>query len=191
MDHGWRMETIEISKDIRLTPLVDADAGALFALTDANRGRLRQWLPWLDRVRCVEDTRAWIRTTEMQASRNDGARFAIRVGGHIAGVIGHHRIDWPNRQTSLGYWLGEEYQGRGLVTKACRSLLVHAFDAARLNRVEIRCAVGNRRSCAIPRRLGFRREGVLREAEWLYDHFVDLVVYGMIASDWRRRSGTQ
>ena len=186
------MESIEISKDIRLTPLADADAGALFALTDANRGHLRQWLPWVDAVRYVEDTRAFIRKSEMQASRNDGAGFAIRVDGAIAGVIGHHRIDWPNRSTSLGYWLGEKYQGRGLVTQACRSLLAPAFEAARLNRVEIRCAVGNRRSCAIPRRLGFRREGVLREAAWLYDHFVDLVVYGMLASEWRRRrSGMQ
>ena len=185
------METIEISKDIRLTPLADADAGALFALTDANRGRLRQWLPWLDAVRRVEDTRAFIREAEMQASRNDGVRFAIRVEGAIAGVISHHGIDWLNRSTSLGYWLGEEYQGRGLVTRACRSLLAHAFEAARLNRLEIRCAVGNRRSCAVPRRLDFRREGVLREAAWLYDHFVDLVVYGMLASDWRRRSGMQ
>ena len=191
MDRGWGMETIEISKDIRLTPLADADAGALFALTDANRERLRQWLPWVDAVRRVEDTRAWIRKTEMQASRNDGVRFAIRVDGAIAGVIGHHRIDWPNRQTSLGYWLGEEYQGRGLVTQACRSLLAHAFESARLNRVEILCAVGNRRSRAIPRRLGFHQEGVLREAAWLYDHFVDLVVYTMLASEWRRRSGMQ
>ena len=186
------METIEISKDIRLTLLADADAGALFALTDANRGHLRQWQPWVDAVRCVEDTRAFIRKSEMQASRNDGAWFAIRFAGAIAGLIGHPQIDWPNRSTSLAYWLGEEYQGRGLVTQACRSLLTHAFEAARLNRVEIRCAVGNRRSCAVPRRLGFRREGVLREAAWLYDHSVDLVVYGMLASEWRRsRSGMQ
>ncbi len=180
------MLTIAISQGIRLTPLDVADAAALFALTDANRGHLRAWLPWLDGVRGVEDTRAFIRTAEMQASRNDGAQFAVRVDGAIAGVIGHHRIDWRNRHTWLGYWLGEAYQGRGLVTAACWSLVAHAFDAARLNRVEIRCAVGNRRSCAIPQRLGFREEGVLREAEWLYDHFVDHVVYGMLASDWRR-----
>ena len=185
------MQTIAISAGLRLTPLDLDDAADLFALTDANRAHLRTWLPWLDGVRRLEDTRAFIRTAEMQASRNDGAQFAVRVDGAIAGVIGHHRIDWRNRHTSLGYWLGAAYQGRGLVTAACRSLVAHAFDAARLNRVEIRCAVGNRRSCAIPRRLGFRQEGVLREAEWLYDHFVDHVIFGMLASDWRRAGGTR
>ena len=186
-----RMQTIAISADVRLTPLDLEDAADLFALTDANRAHLRAWLPWLDGVRRVEDTRAFLRTAERQAARNDGAQFAVRVDGAIAGVIGHHRIDWRNRHTSLGYWVGEAYQGRGLVTAACRSLLAHAFDAARLNRVEIRCAVGNRRSRAIPRRLGFREEGLVREAEWLYDHFVDHVVYGMLASDWRRAGGVR
>ena len=183
------MQTITISAGFRLTPLDLDDAADLFALTDANRGHLRAWLPWVDGVRRVEDTRSFIRTVEKQASRNDGAQFAVRVDGAIAGVIGHHRIDWRNRHTSLGYWLGSAYEGRGLVTTACRSLVAHAFDAARLNRVEIRCAAGNRRSCAVPQRLGFREEGVLREAEWLYDHFVDHVVYGMLASDWRRAGG--
>ncbi|MDE0101766.1 MAG: GNAT family protein [Bryobacterales bacterium] len=180
------MQSIEVSAGIRLTPLDVADADALFDLTDANRRHLRIWLPWVDAARCAEDTRAWIRTSKMQASRNEGVQFAVRVDSAIAGVIGHHRIDWPNRCASLGYWLGEAYQGRGLATAACRSLVAHAFDVLQLNRVEIRCAVGNRRSCAIPRRLDFREEGVLREAQWLYDHFVDHVVYGMLASDWRR-----
>jgi ribosomal-protein-serine acetyltransferase len=50
--------------------------------------------------------------------------------------------------------------------------------------VEVRAAPGNRRSRAIPERLGFRQEGILRDAEWLYDHYVDLVVYAMLADDW-------
>jgi ribosomal-protein-serine acetyltransferase len=55
--------------------------------------------------------------------------------------------------------------------------------------VEIGCAPGNRKSCAIPERLGFTREGVLRQREWLYDHFVDHVVYGILAEEWRARRG--
>ena len=85
--------------------------------------------------------------------------------------------------TALGYWLGEEFQGRGLVTAACRRLVAHSFDVLRLHRVEIRCAVENHRSRAIPERLGFRLEGRFREAEWLYDHWVDHAVYALLTTD--------
>ena len=179
------MLTIPVTDRCRLVPLELADADELFALTDANRGYLRQWLPWLDSVRRVDDTRTFIRAAQAQAARNDGVQLVLRVDGCIAGVVGHHQIDWRNRITSLGYWIGEAYQGRGLTTAACRVLIARAFDAARLNRVEIRCASGNHRSRAIPVRLGLREEGRLRDAEWLYEHFVDHVVYAALAREWQ------
>ena len=179
------MLTIPVTDRCRLVPLDLADADELFALTDANRGYLRQWLPWLDSVRRVDDTRTFIRAAQAQAARNDGVQLALRVDGCIAGIVGHHQIDWRNRITSLGYWIGEAYQGRGLTTAACRVLITRAFDAARLNRVEIRCASGNHRSRAIPVRLGLREEGRLRDAEWLYEHFVDHVVYAALAREWQ------
>ena len=104
--------------------------------------------------------------------------------GRLAGAIGYDPIDWENRTTELGYWLGEEYQGKGLVTAACRALVEPAFGELSLNRVVISCATENKKSCAIPERLGFRREGVQRQAEWLYHHFVDHVVYAALASEW-------
>jgi ribosomal-protein-serine acetyltransferase len=66
------------------------------------------------------------------------------------------------------------------MTAACRAVVRHAFAEMHLQRVVIRCAVENRRSRAIPERLGFKLEGVEREAEWLYDHFVDLAVYSLL-----------
>ena len=54
-----------------------------------------------------------------------------------------------------------------------------------LNRIEIRAAVGNARSRAIPERLGFKQEGTLREAERVGDAYLDAVVYSMLGSEWR------
>ena len=182
------MQPILISDRFSLKPLELRDAEQLFRVTDNNRQYLRQWLPWLDSIKRVEDSRAFIRAVQAQSSHNNGTQLAIRLNQKIVGVVGHHQVDWRNRLTSLGYWLSEDYQGRGVVTAACRALVTNAFNDARLNRVEIRCAVSNGKSRAIPERLGFRQEGLLRDAEWLYDHFVDHVVYAMLAGDWTAAS---
>jgi ribosomal-protein-serine acetyltransferase len=104
--------------------------------------------------------------------------------GVLCGVAAYHPIDWENRSAALGYWLAADHQGRGLMTRAVRALVTHAFTELGLNRVEIRCAVGNGKSRAIPLRLGFSEEGVVREAQWLNGRFVDHAVYGMLARDW-------
>ena len=118
-----------------------------------------------------------------QLGDNRGFQTVIRFRGSLAGVVGHHRVDWANRSVALGYWLAADAQGHGVMTESCRAFVRHAFDVWTLNRVEIRCAVENVKSRAIPERLGFRAEGTVRQAEWLYDRFVDHVVYGLLAGD--------
>jgi ribosomal-protein-serine acetyltransferase len=174
----------DIGNQATLRILEEQHAAQLFALVDANRSHLRAWLPWLDNNTSVEASRSFIRHSLQQFANNDGFQAGIWQGDAMAGVIGYHTLDWANRKTDIGYWLGVAFQGHGLMTRATRTLVNHAFGELGLNRVEIRCAVGNSRSCAIPQRLGFRQEGVLRQIEWLYDHFVDHVVYGMLASEW-------
>lgn len=112
-------------------------------------------------------------------------QLCIRYNGELAGVIGFHRVDWLNHSTSIGYWLAEDFQGKGIMTASCRCLLDYAFGNLGMNRVEIRCATENLRSRAIPERLGFTEEGLIRQAEWLYDHYVDHLVYGLLREEWK------
>lgn len=168
--------------DLRLLQPYHADA--LFRLTDENRAYLRTWLPWLDGIRSAGDTRNFIQGTLRQFADNNGFQTGIWYGDRLAGVIGFHKIDWANRATSVGYWLGEVYQGHGLITRSTRALTTYALRDLKLNRIDLRCATGNQRSCAVARHLGFQHEGVVRQAEWLYDHFVDHHLYSMLAQDW-------
>jgi ribosomal-protein-serine acetyltransferase len=160
------------------------DAEALFALIDSCRPHLRKWLPWVDSAKTVEDSKAFIEEALQKFAAGNGFETGIWHKGQFAGVIGLHYIDHANKKTSIGYWLGEQFQGLGLMTKACKAFIDYAFNELKLHRVEIRCAVDNKKSRAIPERLGFTNEGTIREAEWLYDHFVDHVVYGMLAREW-------
>ena len=86
----------------------------------------------------------------------------------------------------IGYWIAQGFRGRGIVTDACRAVIDYAFLESKLNRVEIHCAAGNEKSCAIPQRLGFQLEGLLREAQLLNGEYQDIHVYGMLARDWTK-----
>jgi hypothetical protein len=100
--------------------------------------------------------------------------------GRLCGMVGYNRLDWDNRTAFIGYWLAKDAEGKGIVTRCCRALVDHAFTELGLNRVVIQVAVGNFRSQAIPDRLGFSREGIAREGEWLYDRYVDLAVNALL-----------
>ena len=174
---------IELADGRWLCLLEESDAQELYAVVEANRDHLARWMPWAA-GQTLEDTLTFVRRTHEQLASNNGFQTAVIEDGGIAGVIGFHGVSWQHRSTSVGYWLAESAQGRGTKTRAVRTLVDHAFGTWRLHRVEIRAAVDNTRSCAIPERLGFIQEGVAREAERVGDRCVDLAVYSVLASDW-------
>jgi ribosomal-protein-serine acetyltransferase len=177
---------IDLPGGAALRAFEETDAEELFALTDAHRDHLAPWLPWVPLTTSPAVSLEFIRMTRRQLADDDGMQLAlVDTDGSLAGVAGFHRFDWANRATSIGYWLAADRQGRGLMTAAVRGLLNHGFGGRGLHRVEIAAAVGNARSRAIPERLGFREEGVRREAERHGDAYLDLVVYALLAPEWR------
>lgn len=182
------MFLFQVTDDICLQLLEVRHAEELFLLTDKDRNYLREWLPWVDGTKNPGDTRNFIQLSLNGFSNNNGFHAGIFYKDEIAGCIGLHGIDWNNKKTSIGYWLGSDYQGKGIMTQSCEAVINHAFYHLGLNRVEIRAAVLNHKSRAVPSRLGFSHEGIVRSAEWLYDHYVDHVIYGMLSEDWMRRN---
>lgn len=173
-----------------IRPLEAGDAAELYALIEANREHLARWLPWAA-DQDLAATERFIAEAEEQLAGDNGFQAAIAPEQEIVGVVGFHSIDWVNRNTSLGYWLAESAQGKGIMIDAVRALLDHAFYEWELHRLEIQCAPGNRRSRAIPDRLGFREEGRLREAERVGGRYLDSVVYGLLEEEWGRRGSAQ
>jgi ribosomal-protein-serine acetyltransferase len=174
----------ELPGGARLRLFEESDAEELYALTDANRAHLEEWLPWVPATRSPEDSLAFIRMTRRQVADNDGLSLAIVRDDAILGTAGFHHVDWGNRATTIGYWLAAAEQGRGTMTEAVRALVDHAFGVWDLHRVEISAAVENARSRRIPERLGFREEGIRRDAERHGERFLDIVVYAVLAPDW-------
>ncbi len=172
-----------LSDDCHLRLFEEADAKEFHRLIEANRAELTPWMPWAEEE-TFERTLSFIRLTRQQVADNDGFQVAIVCDGSIVGAVGFHGVDWLHRSTSIGYWLDAAHQGRGIMTRAVRAPVDHALREWELNRVEIRAAPDNLRSRAIPERLGFGQEGVLREAERVGGRYLDAVVYAMLASGW-------
>lgn len=182
------MFAYDLKDGARLILFHERHADALYHLTERNRERLRLWLPWVDQTTTPAATRGFIRGTINQFAEGNGFQAGIWQDAQIAGTIGYHYIDEVNGKTELGYWIGAEFEGRGLITRACRALIDYAFTQLNLQRIEIRCAVGNERSRAVALRLGMRHEGTLRQVQWLNDRFVDHEIYGLLVGEWRGTS---
>jgi ribosomal-protein-serine acetyltransferase len=175
---------LRVTDSVELRQLAEYDIEELTTLIDNNRAYLREWLPWLDSSNNINDTARFIGRSVEQAVDDNGLTLGIVCGGILAGVIGQHYIDSLNRRTELGYWIDAGHQGRGIITRATARLVDYAFQEQDCNRVILQCAVGNVKSRAVAERLGFTQEGISREAEWLYDRYVDLVVYSMLKRTW-------
>ncbi|WDL96427.1 GNAT family N-acetyltransferase [Alicyclobacillus sp. ALC3] len=177
----------KVDDEIHLKLLELRDAEQVFGLIDAGRSYLREWLPWVDASVSAEQTREFISMTLQQFASNHGFQAGITYQGQLAGVIGFHHVNWEHNQVSIGYWLGEDFQRRGIMTRACRAMVNIAFWEYGLHRIEIRAGVGNQKSRAIPERLGFTLEGVCRQVERHSSGYIDHAVYGLLAQEWKGR----
>ncbi|WP_433750959.1 GNAT family N-acetyltransferase [Falsibacillus pallidus] len=175
----------QINKNLILKVAEPQYAEQMAALIDTNREYLKEWLGWLDYSKTTEDSRAFLQNSLENFNEKRSFNTIIFFKGEPVGTAGFNTFDWNNKIGTIGYWLAQGYQGHGIMTETVHFLTHLAFNEFNLNKVEIRAADKNTKSRSIPERLGFQLEGTLRQAEWLYDHFVDHSVYGMLKEEWK------
>lgn len=128
---------------------------------------------------------------QRQARQNlkEAGDFVIELlDGRFIGVIGYYQLDWKNRTAMLGTWLGKAYQGQGYGTEAKALLLDFLFYELGLHSVGVEIGafhVGAIRGCE---KLGFQPEGRRRSAFFRFGRFHDMLVYGLLRSEWEERS---
>jgi RimJ/RimL family protein N-acetyltransferase len=173
---------------LRLRPFTSTDADALFAL-HSNAYVLRYWdsPPWKERMR----PERFLAACERMAEEGTGARLGIdRISDKaFLGWCSLTRWNPDYRSASLGYCLGEAAWGHGYATEAARALLQWAFDTLDLNRVQAETDTRNAASARVLEKLGFTREGTLREDCVVNGEVSDSWVYGLLRREWQPQSG--
>lgn len=176
---------IDAGDGVELRGVMAADAPELYAAIERNRAHLSRWLAWLHAGFDEKELSDFIFQREADNAARMSLTTNIWLNGKLCGAIGLHVFNEKHRNTSIGYWIDAAYEGRGIMTRACRAIVTEGFREYAMHRIEIRCATGNTRSAEIARRLGFVEEGILREAEWVYNHWNDLRVFRMLEQDWK------
>jgi len=167
-----------------LRPFTSADTDTLFAL-HSSAYVLRYWdaPPWSERLRAER----FIEACGRMAEEGSGARLAIdRVSdAAFIGWCGLTRWNPDYRSASMGYCLDDAAWGHGYATEAGRAFLRWAFDTLDLNRVQAETDTRNAASAHVLEKLGFVREGTLREDCVVNGEVSDSWVYGLIRREWR------
>jgi ribosomal-protein-serine acetyltransferase len=174
-----------VDDDVELFLLMPHHADKLFALVEANRDSWGKWLGWVSRINNVDKMREFIQTGLERFGKGEAMYLGIRYQGKFVGraTFGDINREYANR-LNIGYAIDSAYQGKGIVTRAVRAMVDYALGDFGLRKVEIVCAVENTASRAIPQRLGFLQEGIIRGEYYADGLYYDMVIYGIFADEW-------
>ena len=175
---------IIIDDNVSLELIAEKHAKGLFLAIDNNREHLSKFLPWVSAMATIENTQIYIDACLQRYQQGEEISFVIIIDKNIVGRIGFHHIDSMNKHAEIGYWLTEKAQGKGAVLKSCKAIIAYGFLELNLQRIEIKTAVENLKSKAVPLKLHFKKEGILRQAELVNNQFLDLALFSMLKSEW-------
>ena len=174
---------LKIDSQLELRSARPEHAQAFADLVVTNHDSLRQYLPAVTQVNSLEVAQEHMEHCMKEAEALELLEVHIFFEDQLCGAIRLNYFEHENKKVALGYLLDTAHQGKGLVGKSARAMIDYAFNELQLNRIELRCVPENRASVNVAERLGFIREGHLRQAEMLDQGPVDLLVYSLLKSD--------
>jgi len=175
---------IQVSENIQLRKIQLSDSEEIFNTINNERKYLGKWLPFIENTKELSDSEKFVKAVVDLPNDTPDLIFTIRKNNAFIGLIGFKGTDVENKKTEIGYWLSEKFQKQGIMTMSVEKLCRFAFQELGINRIQIKCAIGNESSNKIPKRLNFMFEGIEREGELLAGGvFADLNVYSMLRKD--------
>ncbi|QKN79449.1 GNAT family N-acetyltransferase [Bacillus pumilus] len=135
------MFTYDITNELTLTSLQFDDADTLLKLIQENQAHLEEWLPWVHHCKSIEDVRTFIQSTQTTYNEQKGLEAGIKLNDQLIGVF---RLTFDQKIGNIGYWIGQDAQGQGIVTTIVKYMT--EIFSTKVDGFEIFCPVGHVRS---------------------------------------------
>ena len=120
----------------------------------------------------------------LSSDENDTFAFAITVEGKVIGSIGIFRQGNIHRQTAeVGYYIAEEYWGKGIMTEAIKQTCKYVFDKSDIIRIYAEPFAYNAASCRVLEKAGFQYEGTLRKNAVKNGKIIDMKMYSLLRTE--------
>lgn len=163
-------------------------ADQMFRYVDQDRKRLREFLPWVDSTRTINDEISYIRMTQEKWDHHSLFDYGIyRIEDSLyMGNCGVHSIAWENDRCELGYWILGAFEGQGFMSESVRALEKILFEVG-FNRVEIHCSSLNLRSANIPQANAYRLEGIQKQDVIENGKYRDTFIFAKLRSEYQNR----
>jgi len=173
------MFQLVIDKEIKLLLVQPSFAPRYVALADENYEYLSQWLAWPRFCKTEQDFKQFVKNSLTGYADGKSMTCAIEYLGEIVGNCSFNTINYDLQSVEIGYWIGEKYQGKGIVTRVCHFLIDYAFSELKMKKVQICVAEGNTPSRMVCERLNMKLEGIITHAEKIADNILSHAVYGI------------
>jgi ribosomal-protein-serine acetyltransferase len=182
---------LQIDNNLRLELTAERHAAPLYEVLDNERKRLSEFLPWIDEMKTVAVFTRYIKNCELLYEQKKEVSFIMIADETPVGRIGLHHLNLQNKMGAIGYWITRNAEGKGVVTRSCKKIISHGFNNLGLHRIECKVATTNFKSQAIPEKLHFKKEGILRDAEWVNNKYNDLFLYSLLSYEWGHEENEQ
>jgi ribosomal-protein-serine acetyltransferase len=168
-----------------LLPMEFGESADLWEAIEESRWHLERWLPWVPYNNCLDAVQRHAEASAGDWDSGRSLRFVIRdrERRRLLGVVGLDSCIHLHRSCELGYWLRQDGTGQGLMTEAARCCVDFAFRRLGAHRIRCAAATDNFPSLRVISRLGFRFEGIARQAEYVANRWLDHAVFARLATD--------
>jgi len=181
--------SLETERLLLRVPFLSGDGSVVNEAIKESSNELSKWLPFAQNTPTVEETESNMRDAHIKFLARESLRFLIfhKETEEFIGISSIHNIDWEVKKGEMGYWVNQKFSGNGYMTEAIKVLTDLAMNKMGFTRLEISCESTNLKSRAIPEKLGFQLEAVLKNEDLSADEKIltDTCVYGMIKIDYQ------